>query len=279
LNSGKHLFIEKPLALSMDDSDLLIQRASQTQSKIMVGFNLRRHRLTQEALAVIEKGTLGPIEAVRSILTSDTRFHTDSPEWRKRRERGGGEFFETAVHHFDLWRFLLKTEIEEIFAISRSGQWDDETVTISARLSNGALASAMFSTGTGSCSEAEGFGQNGRLSLSFLRFDGFNLMPRSGFPGDMQSRMAEVSSILNNLPQAVLGARKGGDFIASYREEWRHFADCIRRGIPVESTLEDGRRALQAILAATESASTGRPVTLADASRSVTPVLPLRREL
>src|SRR6516165_7928784 len=75
LESGKHLFIEKPLALNMDDSDRLIKRASQSHSKVMVGFNLRRHRLTRKTLAVIEKGTLGSIEAVRSVLTTDNRFH------------------------------------------------------------------------------------------------------------------------------------------------------------------------------------------------------------
>ena len=279
LESGKHLFIEKPLALNMDDSDRLIKRASQSHSKVMVGFNLRRHRLTRKTLAVIEKGTLGSIEAVRSVLTTDNRFHRDSPEWRKRRERGGGEFFETAVHHIDLWRFLLKTEIEEVFATSRSGEWDDETVTITARLSNGSLASGLFSIGTGASNELEIFGQSGQLSLSFLRFDGLELLPRSRFSGDVQSRLTGVSSVLTNLPQALLGARKGGDFLGSYREEWRHFVDCIRLGVPIESTLEDGRRALQAVLAATESASAGRPVKVADAARSLTMVAPLRRDL
>jgi hypothetical protein len=71
---------------------------------------------------------------------------------------------------------------------------------------------------------AEVFGQTAALAFAFC-FDGFNLM--LGFPGDMQSRMAEVSSILNNLPQAV-PARERRNFIASYRE-WRHFADCTRR--------------------------------------------------
>jgi len=122
------------------------------------------------------------------------------------------------------------------------------------------------------------FGQNGRLSLSFLRFDGLEFLPRPSFPGNLQSRLAGMSNVVANLPQAVLGARKGGDFIASYREEWRHFADCIRRGLPVESTLEDGRRALQAILAATESASCGKPVKVAQAARNVTSVS-LRLEL
>src|SRR5262245_41063378 len=86
LDSGKHLFIEKPLALSMDDSDRLIERAARSKGKVTIGFNLRRHRLTREALTIIEKGTLGRVEAVCSILTSDPRFHADSPEWRKRRE-------------------------------------------------------------------------------------------------------------------------------------------------------------------------------------------------
>lgn len=58
----------------------------------------------------------------------------------------------------------------------------------------------------------------------------------------------------------------GGDFIASYRAEWRHFIDCIQRDTKPQCTMEDGRRALQVVLAAIESASSGKPVRIAQPS-------------
>jgi myo-inositol 2-dehydrogenase/D-chiro-inositol 1-dehydrogenase len=45
LNAGKHLFIEKPLALRLDEADSLINAIKNSDLKATVGFNLRRHRL------------------------------------------------------------------------------------------------------------------------------------------------------------------------------------------------------------------------------------------
>jgi predicted dehydrogenase len=46
----------------------------------------------------------------------------------------------------------------------------------------------------------------------------------------------------------------------TYADEWRHFAAAVREGAPVASTLADGVRALAVVLAAVESASSGRSV-------------------
>ncbi|MGH7824568.1 MAG: Gfo/Idh/MocA family protein [Candidatus Binatia bacterium] len=88
----------------------------------MLGFNLRWHRLVRRARETIRRGTLGMIQMIRTVLTS---YHENVPEWRRYRTQGGGVLFEQAVHHFDLWRYLLQSEVEEVFATSRSGKWDD----------------------------------------------------------------------------------------------------------------------------------------------------------
>ncbi len=58
LDAGKHLFIEKPLALSLEQCDQLIQRATCSSSITMVGFNLRWHRLVRQARTIIQQGVL-----------------------------------------------------------------------------------------------------------------------------------------------------------------------------------------------------------------------------
>jgi myo-inositol 2-dehydrogenase / D-chiro-inositol 1-dehydrogenase len=265
LAAGRHVFLEKPIALSLADADCLISRARDSSLTVLMGFNLRQHRLVREAWRLLRQGIVGRVELVRSVLASNTRSHDDAPAWRKRRELGGGEFFETAVHHFDLWRFLLDTDIEEISATSHSTEWEDEAAAVTARLANGALATAMFSTRTTDTNALEIYGQEGRLSLSLMRFDGLEFWPISKPPGDLPNRLRAFTRTIAALPAAVRRARQGGDFIDSYRSEWRHFAACIREGAPVDCTLEDGYRALEAILAAIESASKGRAVRVATA--------------
>jgi predicted dehydrogenase len=66
------------------------------------------------------------------------------PNGGKRRESGGGVLFEQAVQHFDLWRYLLQSEIEEVFATSRSEKWADENATVTARMADGILGCSVF---------------------------------------------------------------------------------------------------------------------------------------
>jgi len=171
LEAEKHLFIEKPLALSLDDCDRLVERAAQSPCKVMVGFKLRWHRLVRQARDILRRGDLGDLRAIRYVATGQHKEH--EPEWLKRREQGGGMLIEFAVHTFDLWRFLLQSEIEEVFALSRSGQWEDETATVTARMANGVLATAVLSKGTAENHEVEIYGQNARLFVSRFRFDEF----------------------------------------------------------------------------------------------------------
>lgn len=269
LDAGKHLFIEKPLALSLDDCDLLIRRSAEAPGKTMVGFNLRWHRLIQDARSLIAAGALGTPELVRSILTSGTRYSHDVPAWRKERTAGGGEFLETAVHHLDLWRFLLETEIEETFAVSKSEQWDDESATIIARLGNGALATAVFSTVTSDAHALELYGRAGRLSISLLNFGGLDFSSVGGSRRAIRDALPGISRTVRTLPRRAIRARQGGDYVLSYANEWRHFIGAIQQGTSPECTLDDGRRALQAAFAAIESASRGGPVRVRNAVREV----------
>jgi predicted dehydrogenase len=260
LEAGKHVFIEKPLALSLGDCDRLIEKAKTVNKRAMVGFNLRYHRLVCEARKIIQQGVLGPIDAIRSNWTSAVRFHQNVPAWRNRRELGGGALFEIAVHHFDLFCFLIQSEIDEIYALSKSEQWADETVTITARLRNGVVATSVFSERTADTNEVEIYGRTGRLRVSLYRFDGLEFSSTSTVPGSIMSRFMNLVHVLKELPKGVSIMRHGGDFIMSYRYEWQHFTEAIQNDRPVESSLEDGRRALQIVLAATESANVGKPV-------------------
>ncbi len=274
LDAGKHLLIEKPLALSLDESDRLLERARCSSRKVMVGFNLRWHRLVRRARDMIHRGDLGPLELVRTVITSTGRFIENRPEWGKRRELGGGVLADQAVHHFDLWRFLLQSEVEEVFATSRCGQSDDEAATVTARMANGVLAASGFLQGTSHSNTMEVYGRAGRLTVSCYRFDGLEFLPASSSPGDVGTRIRGMVRAVEGLPQAAMRMQRGGDFAASYRAQWRHFLDSILHDTPVECTLEDGHRALQVVLAAMASASLRQPVRVTQGPRKITPVAP-----
>ena len=257
LDAGKHLLIEKPPALTLEECDRLISRAAARNRTVMVGFNTRWHRLARHARALIQQGDLGPLELLRSVRTS---LHQTVPEWRKTRATGGGVLLDLAIHHFDLWHYLVQAEVEEVTAYTRSELREDESATVIARMSNGVLATVACGERSNQNNSIEICGRAGSLALSFYRFDGLEYSSKSDIPGSFQSRVDAAKRFVRELPGAIFRLTHGGEWLLSYREEWRHFLSSLRESTPVGCTLEDGRRALAVAIAAMESASTGRSV-------------------
>ena len=261
LAAGKHVFVEKPLALTDEECELLAERAASAPAlKAMVGFNMRWHRLVREAREAIGRGRLGRVKLVRTVFTSGVRASADFPDWRRRRATGGGALFELGVHHFDLLRFLLRDEVEEVYASSAG---NDETATVAARTVGGAQIVAAFAEGTGENHELEIYGARGWLRVSCYRADGLEQLGAGEYLGSVGTRLRRMKQSLVELPRMIGQSRRGGDYVASYAEEWRHFVSSIANDLPVEATLDDGRRALGIALAAWESSATGRAVKLA----------------
>lgn len=266
LDAGKHVLLEKPVAMSLAEADRLIERAGTADRKIMVGFNNRWHRHVRKARDLIRQGALGPVCMITSVHSTGHhgRF---LPEWRRTRATGGGNLIENGSHFFDLWRFLLGIEIETITAVSSTTAGnDDEPSAVTAQTNDGVFLNCVLSDLLPDRNEIEIFGQDCVLRVSLHRFDGLECLPLYGNVGDARYRLKNILNFFREIPRGAVQYRYGGDYNASFRAEWRHFIDCIRRDKPVECTLTDGREALKAALAAVQSASTGRPVEVAGLS-------------
>jgi myo-inositol 2-dehydrogenase/D-chiro-inositol 1-dehydrogenase len=178
---------------------------------------------------------------------------------------GGGALVELGIYQFDLWRFVLGSEVEEVHARVRHGTREDEAAVVSGRLANGVLASAASSERTSHEVEVEISGRDGRLRLSCLRFDGLAWYSHASIPGKAWTRLRQLGHFLKEFPRGLREMSRGGDYMDSYRAHWGHFLEVVRGRTPPGATLEDGRRALEVVLAAAESASTGQPVAIGKA--------------
>ena len=260
LRAGKHVFLEKPLALSRRECDELLEAGQAFRRKTMVCFNLRWHRLVLQAKEMLDSGRLGTVVAIRSVYTH-FRDGNDAPDWHRKLCKGGGVTFNESVHHLDLWRHLLKQEIEEVFAFhAPSAKYEDETSIINARLSGGTLATAVNTFRTSPSSEIEIFGSRGRLVLSLYRFDGLRFYGHAEYPGSLSVRLREISRSLRQLSGIVPTARRGGGFGETFYHAWDHFLDAVRSGGEPQPSFADGRQAVLASLAAIESFRSNRPV-------------------
>ena len=269
LAADKHVMIEKPLALSLSDVDRLEEAAAQHGKTVAVAMNSRWHRLVREARQRIRDGQIGEVGLVRSAFTDDYRIEKEPPPWMMQHEQGGCVLVETAVHHFDLWPFVLDTEVESIHATMQDPMTQGERAAVTATLANGVVVSAMFTEGLKGMNELEFFGKDGKLKVSVYDFDGLSVSSRSDYPGTLGPRIRQFKESLLAFPGAFQRRKTGGDWVGSYRTEWQHFVDCIREGRPVECGLPEGRRALSVSLAAMESLQRGAPVRIADAPDKV----------
>ncbi len=174
LDAGKHVLIEKPLAVSLEAADRLAARAGASDRAAMVGFTLRWHHLIRKARAFLRApGALPTVTAIHTTYAGPAAH--PSGGWRADRSLGGGVLLERGTHHFDLWRFLLGAEVEEVFATTASGLEPERSAVVAARLSTGVVATATFTDEGVAANEVEIHIAGGRVRVSAYRFDGFQV--------------------------------------------------------------------------------------------------------
>lgn len=259
IGAGKHVLVEKPLALSPAECRQMMAAAAEAGVVAMTGFHMRFHRLVRRLRRLLSEGAVGRLESLRMTWHSP-RGDQVLPAWKTRRSRGGGALVEIAVHHLDLVRFLTGGEIEEVFACSISPAREDECAVLAARTSSGALVSAEFSERSPHEIEIVASGQKGQIRLDCLRFDGLQARHATDLPGDPAVRTRSMLRSVLAVPEGFGVQRRGGDYRISYQREWQHFANAIRTHTVPEATFHDGLRATEALAAALRSSASGASV-------------------
>ncbi|MFK4100545.1 Gfo/Idh/MocA family protein [Streptomyces sp. NPDC019531] len=107
--AGKHIWIEKPVGLTVEDARAVADTAADSGVQSAVGFNYRNAPAVEAARELIASGDIGTVTHVRVRLFSDYAAHPKGAlTWRYERERGGsGVLGDLASHGADLARFLL----------------------------------------------------------------------------------------------------------------------------------------------------------------------------
>lgn len=123
LNSGLHVFCEKPPGMSVDDIENVIKIESKNPNlKLKYGFNHRYHDSIKEALRIINSKELGEVINLRGVY-GKSKIIPFSGGWRSKRElAGGGILLDQGIHMVDLIR-LFCGEFVEVKSFISNTYW------------------------------------------------------------------------------------------------------------------------------------------------------------
>ena len=139
LAAGKHVFVEKPLALRHDDLGRIEAAcAAAPQQLLMLGFN--RHFAPQvQRIKALLAGAPGPKAFVMTVNAGAIPAN----HWTQDRELGGGRLVGEGCHFIDLLRFLAATPIQAHQAVAMSAPTRD-SFTITLRFADGSVGTIVY---------------------------------------------------------------------------------------------------------------------------------------
>jgi predicted dehydrogenase len=120
LRAGKHVWVEKPLALTEADLDATLAVARSSSARLAVGFNRRR-----APLAVRLRAALARKSGARRFTVDVNAGRLPAGHWTLDPQQGGGRIVGEACHFVDLLRFLSGSAIVSVRAISRDADGQD----------------------------------------------------------------------------------------------------------------------------------------------------------
>ncbi|MBU0495834.1 MAG: inositol 2-dehydrogenase [Chloroflexi bacterium] len=247
--AGKHIFCEKPIALDLARIDRALAAVDQAGVKLQVGFQRRFDPSFQRAHEAIRAGQIG----VPHILRITSRDPQPPPIEYVR--VCGGIFMDMTIHDFDMARFLMGDEVDEVYAacgvlidpaIGEAGDVDTAVVTL--QFANGGLGAIDNSrrAAYGYDQRVEVFGSQGMVTVS-------NNAPNAAV-------ISDAGGIHAPLPLHFFIER----YAEAYVAEMRAFVECVLHDTPPPVTGHDGRVPVVMGYAAKLSLEEHRPVRLSE---------------
>ncbi len=162
--AGKHVLVEKPLAVSMADGEAMVEACERAGVALIVGPSHSFDAPAAQARSLIGSGALGRMRMIHAFNYTDFLYRPRRPE-ELRTEAGGGVLFSQAVHQVDVVRLLAGGRATQVSALT--GAWDPARPTEGAysallAFAGGAFASLTYS-GYGRFDSDEWMGWTGEL--------------------------------------------------------------------------------------------------------------------
>ena len=263
LRAGKHVLVEKPMALTLADADAMIAAAREAKVRLGVAFQRRTEPAYQAVRGAIGEGALGSlVMGAAAVPYFRSQDYYRSAAWRGTWALdGGGALMNQGIHLADLLLWFMG-EVVEVTARADTLAHPievEDNLACTLAFRNGALGAIYATTAAapGFPHRVEVYGTEGGVQIegeALVRWNARTPAPQG--LASVESGAAAAGSGASPTGIAVTGhARLMADFVAAVREDR-----------PPLVGGEEGRRSLALVLAIYESARTGHAVRLVDAA-------------
>lgn len=247
--AGKHIFCEKPVDLTPEKVQAVIDAVAKAGVKLQVGFNRRFDHNFAHVRSLINEGKVGNLELIK-ITSRDPE-----PPPAEYAAVSGGMFLDMTIHDFDMARFLAGSDVTEVYAsatclvdpaIGEAG--DVDTAIINLKFENGAL-------GVIDNSRRAAYGYDQRIEV-------FGSKGAAMAANDTPTNVTIMNSegVATDKPLYFFLER----YMQSFRDEMVQFVDAVLNDKDTPTTGVDGLNSILVALAAKKSVKEGRPVKISE---------------
>jgi len=249
LKSGKHIFCEKPVDLSLERTKALVDMANQSNVKLMLGFNRRFDPDFLQARRSIQAGRIGDIQIIK-ITSRDPGL--PPLDYIK---NSGGLFMDMAIHDFDMARYMMGKEVKEVYSrglvlvdkqVGEVGDVDTALTTLIFEDDTYAVIDNSRKAIYGYDQRLEVFGNKGMIQVDNNQHN--------------RNIISDADGIHHSLPLDFFMDR----YAASYSNEIQFFVDALSKNEPIPVGGNDGLKATIIAVAAKKSVLEGRPVAISE---------------
>lgn len=262
--AGKDILLQKPMALTVDDCRAIETAVEQAGVRFMMAFQMRHDPVHQDIRRRVQDGDLGRIGLVRrrhclNVLFQDA-FVNGASRWHIDPEQNMGMFMDDATHAADWMRWTFGEPVSvmaEIDSVLVDVGSEDSGVAL-YRFQDGMMGILIHtSVMHAGLNVAEIYGDRGVLLQDYG--DAISMqMERQADARPVKLYTTDMSAKRWEMPPLPI-PREHGDRIGAVA---RDFVDFLEQGGEPVATAADGRRCVEMILAAYESARTGRRVAI-----------------
>lgn len=252
LAAGKHVFCQKPMALTLEDADRVLAVSASCDRVLQLGFMLRFTPPFPNVKDLIATGAIGEPIAARSAVFG----WEPNADWWFDKATGGGVILDTLIHFADLLRWLVGP-VERVYAEGGAYVLDGakrhrspDNATVCMRHTNGATTSVYvtWTAGHGNFT-LEVYGSDGNVAVDLIEKQVSRVFLRRPFEVDGRF-----------LPQGWTFPDVVWDY--SYTNEQQHFVDRILGRVDGQhaASPQDARAALAVAIAAQQALDQSRPI-------------------